>query len=95
MASPRTWLRSVLRLRPVFDGAGEPGIFAVPEPREKFGIFRRATPRTLPTDYIQRRKIEILPSPRAYIEGERSEFFQVLEPRRKFGIFLCPRNMKK
>ena len=39
MSSPRTLPRSVLRLRPVFEGAGEPGIFSVPEPRGKLGIF--------------------------------------------------------
>ena len=32
---------------------------------------------------------------RAYIEGERSEFFQVLGPMGKLGIFSSRRNMKK
>ena len=35
MSSPSTSLRSVLRLRPVFDEAGEPGIFSLPEPRRR------------------------------------------------------------
>ena len=35
MSPPRT----SLRLRPVFEGAGEPRIFSVPKPREKLGIF--------------------------------------------------------
>ena len=39
MSSPRTSLRSVLRLRLVFEGAGEPGIFSVPESRGNFGIY--------------------------------------------------------
>ena len=49
MSSPCLW--------PVFEGAGEPGIFSVPEPRGKLGIFsnpracmketvRRVTPQT-------------------------------------------------
>ena len=29
----------MLRLRPVFEGAGEPGISSVPGPRGKLGIF--------------------------------------------------------
>ena len=47
MSLPRTSLCSVLRLRPVFEGAGEPTIFSVSEPRggeteeprRKLGIF--------------------------------------------------------
>ena len=35
MSSPRTWLR----LQPLFEKAGEPGIFSVPEPRNELGIF--------------------------------------------------------
>jgi len=34
-------------------------------------------------------------SPRAYIEGKKSEFIQAPEPRRKLVIFSSPRNMKK
>ena len=34
-------------------------------------------------------------SPRACIEGERSEFFQVKRPRGKLGIFVSPRKIKK
>ena len=34
-----SWLRSVLRLRPVFEGAREPGVSSVPELRGKLGIF--------------------------------------------------------
>ena len=58
MSSPRTTLRSVLRLRPMIEGAGKPQIFSVPEPRWKFEVspsptasmeetVRRATPQTL------------------------------------------------
>jgi len=35
----------VLRLRPVFEGAGEPKIFSSPEPRRKLGIF--GSPRNM------------------------------------------------
>ena len=52
--APRTPLRSMLRLWPVFEEAGEPGIS---------------------------------PSPKAYIEGEWSEFFCVPTLRQKLGIF--------
>ena len=38
MSSPYTLLCLVLCLRPVFEGAGEHGIFSVPEPRGNFGI---------------------------------------------------------
>ena len=40
MSSPRTSLRSVLRLRPVFEGAGAPGIFIVYVERDS--LFREA-----------------------------------------------------
>ena len=59
----------IKRLRPVFEGAGKPGIFSVTEPEGKLGIFS---------------------SPRACIEGQRSEYFQVPMPRRKLGIFPSP-----
>jgi len=35
-----------------------------------------------------RRKLGFFPSPRAYIEGERSEFFQVPESREKLESFM-------
>ena len=33
----------VFTLRPVFEGAGESGIFSIPEPRGKIGIFPSPT----------------------------------------------------
>ena len=42
--APRTSLHLVLCLRPLFEGAAEPGIFSVPESRGTFGIF--PSPRT-------------------------------------------------
>ena len=39
--------RVSLRLRPVFEGAKEPGIFSVPAPRGKLGIF------SSPTTYME------------------------------------------
>ena len=38
MSSPRTTLRSVSRLRLMFEIAGKPGIFSVPESRGELGI---------------------------------------------------------
>ena len=43
MSSPCTSLRSLLRLRPVCQGAGEPGIFQVSEPGRKFEMFPTPT----------------------------------------------------
>ena len=37
---------------------------------------RRMTPSNSRTDCIRRRKLEIFPRARAYIEGESSEFFE-------------------
>jgi len=45
------------RRRPVFEGARQPGIFSIPEPREELEIF--LSPRA--------RKFRIFSSPRAYI----------------------------
>ena len=45
-------LRSVLHLRPVFEGAGEPGIFSVPEPGAKLGIF--VSPRAYMEETVRR-----------------------------------------
>jgi len=40
-----------------------------------------------PTGCIRmKKKLGIFPSSRAYIEKERSEFFQAPEPKRKFGL---------
>ena len=75
MSSPRTSLYSVLRLRPVLEGAGELGISSVPESRGKLGIFPSPRAYMEETGCIRRsRKLGIFPSPRAYIGGQRSEF---------------------
>jgi len=70
MSSPR----SVLPLRPVFEGAGEPRMFSVPTPRKKLGIF--PSPRAFiegeNLDFFQvpkpRGKLEIFVSSRVYME---------------------------
>ena len=83
-------LHLALRLRPVFEGAGEPGIFSVPEPRGKIGIF--PSPGAYVEETVEQTVFEgegesgIFPSSRAYVEVERLEFFLVPEPRRKLGI---------
>ena len=52
MSSLRISLRSVLRLRPVFEEAGEPGIFSVPdEPGEKLGVFLNPRAYMAPSDW--------------------------------------------
>ena len=48
MSSSRTSLCSMHRLWPVFEEAEEPGIFSVPEPKGKLGIFPS------PIAYIER-----------------------------------------
>ena len=54
MFSPRTPFSSMLRLRPVFEGAGESGMFSVAEPRRKLGIF--SSPRTYMEETVRRMK---------------------------------------
>ena len=67
----------------MFEGAGEPGIFSVPEPRGMIKIFPSLRAYMVGRD-------RNLPSPGAYIERERSELFQVPKRRQKFGIFPSP-----
>ena len=85
-------LHFALRLRPAFDGAGEPGIFSAPEPRGKLGIFpsprahmeeneeRQLAPsnRNFSNSQSLRGSSEFFSSPRAHIKGN-------------LGIFSTPR----
>ena len=57
------------------------------------GTVRTVTSRASPRSVLRRLAVfegeeetGIFPSPRAYIEGESSEFLQVSEPRGKLGI---------
>ena len=80
MFSPRTSLRKVLCLRPVFEGAGEPGIFSVTESRGKLGIF--LSPRAYMEETVRavtsRTSLRSVLRQQAVFEGGgSSEFFQV------------------
>ena len=76
MSSPRT----SLRLWPVFEKAGEPGIFSVPEPRRKLGIFPSPKTRMVETVRTVTPRLACFTANRLYLkEEERTEFSQVPE----------------
>ena len=77
--------------RPVFEGAEEPGIFSIPEPRGKLGIFPspRAYMKETIREVTSRNSLHSVLRQRAVFKGKGNfELFQVPEipePRRKWA----------
>ena len=70
------------RLQPVFERSGEPGIFQIPEPRGKLGIF--PSPRAYMEEAVRRVKSRtslhsVLRQQAVFEKGGSLEFSQVQE----------------